>query len=139
MLVQGGWSFIGSTQPENNTTYRFNFDSTSDADGKILIQGRRSATAGGAINVFMNALQVTRQELRFRTISFNSFGETQLTFETINPSAPHRFEQKATLTQIWSPVPPGDVYINMVEGRVYTVTISSNGAPTRFLRVVEGP
>jgi hypothetical protein len=139
MPVQNGWSFIGTTPPVDNNTYRFNFDTVSDAGGKILIKGRRNAGAAGTLNVFMNALQITRRELRVLTIEHNSFGETLLTIETIDPNVPHRFEQKAALDQNWSPVPDGDVFFSNINGRVLSVTISPNGAPIRFLRVVEGP
>src|SRR6185503_13513383 len=43
-LVSSGWTFIGSTLPVDNNTYRFDFDTVSDLDGKILLQGRRNAS-----------------------------------------------------------------------------------------------
>jgi hypothetical protein len=72
-------------------------------------------------------------------VTHNSFGETTLKFEAIDPEAPHRFEQKASLSDLWAPVPENEVFFAAIDGRIFTVTIAPNGAPIRFLRVVEGP
>ncbi|MEY2408773.1 MAG: hypothetical protein QOF48_1443 [Verrucomicrobiota bacterium] len=137
--VTNGYSFIGTVLPVNNDSYRFSFDAIADANGKILLQGRRDANASGSINVFVNALQMTRRELRFLTIEQNSFGETVLTFEAIDPNSPHHFEQKTSLDLPWAPVPESDVFYSNINGRIITVTLSPNPATIRFLRVTEGP
>jgi hypothetical protein len=139
LLVQSSWTFIGSTLPTDNNTYRFNFDATSDADGKILIQGRRNSAASGAINVFVNALEIIRREVTITSVMHNSFDETLLQFESINPDAPHHFQQKATLDSLWMPIPDAEVTFTAIEGRLISVTIAPNGANVRFIRVVEGP
>ena len=63
-----GYTFNGSVLPTDNATYRINFNTTSDVDGKILVQGRRSPSATVANNVFINALRVTKRNIRILSI-----------------------------------------------------------------------
>ncbi|MBI5384839.1 MAG: immunoglobulin domain-containing protein [Verrucomicrobia bacterium] len=137
-LVEGGYTFIGSDPPVNNGRYRISFDATADADGTILIQGRRNSTAAGGINVFLNALQVTRHEMRVLGIEVPTPGALKLTFQVLNPAAPHRVVEKASLADPeWREVP--DVTFLPPSGNIMSAVFSMPAASTRFYRIVEGP
>lgn len=63
IVVKEDYTFDGRTLPADDMSYQFSFNTTSDAAGKILIQGRRDSTsvdANGAASfgVFLNALRV---------------------------------------------------------------------------------
>jgi hypothetical protein len=57
-LVKDNYTFNVSNTLTNNAQYQFSFYATSDADGKITIQGRRD-NALAAATVFLNALKLT--------------------------------------------------------------------------------
>jgi len=64
VTVTNNYTFNGQALPTSNTQYRFTFDSTSDASGRIAISGRRDASsvdgAGVAsFGVYLNAVQVS--------------------------------------------------------------------------------
>jgi hypothetical protein len=136
-LVNSGWTFIGSTLPVDNNTYRFNFDTISDSAGKILIQGRRNAGAAGAINVFLNALQVARRELRVQKIEVVGF-DLVLTIEALNPAATHRIDFKNSLNDAdWIEDPVA--FFLPPNGNLIQVYLSLPETATRYYRVAEVP
>jgi hypothetical protein len=64
VTVTNNYTFNGQALPTSNAQYRFTFDSTSDASGRIAISGRRDASsvdgAGVAsFGVYLNAVQVS--------------------------------------------------------------------------------
>jgi hypothetical protein len=136
LLVRGTYSFIGSDLPISNDRYRFSFDTTSDAEGTILIQGRRNDSAAGAINVFLNALKVTKREVR--VLKFECFPPDTLvmTVQVINAAATHRVDQKTNLTDTeWTEVP--DALIFGTSGDILEVAVPIPDTATRFYRMVE--
>jgi hypothetical protein len=134
--VVNGYSFLGSNLPTDNDTYRFEFTTVSDADGKILLQGRRNAFAAGGLNVFLNAFTVTKREIRVSQVENTGF-ELVLTIQLVNPGATHRVEEKTTLMDaIWSNV--ADAVFDPPVGNTQRVTIPIPATDTRFYRVVEG-
>ena len=63
ILVKDNYSFNGSVRPASNTDGGFSFDAMSDANGELLIRGRRDATSidqtgAAATAVFLNALEI---------------------------------------------------------------------------------
>jgi hypothetical protein len=134
--IINGYTFLGSNLPVDNDTYRFGFTTTSDADGKILIQGRRNANATGAINVFLNALTVTKRQIRVSKIENLGF-EFELTVELLNPAATHRVVEKVNLTDLeWTTVT--DAAFDPPIGNTQRIVIPIPEGNTRFYRVVEG-
>jgi hypothetical protein len=137
--VVSAYTFDGGVLPVDNNTYRFGFNVTSDADGKILIQGRRNASTGGLFNVFANALTLVRRQVRILGIDINSFGDVHLTVEILDPGKSHHVEQKVALSDEWFPVPDEDVEIEGPVGNVLNLTFPVGASQTRFYRVAEGP
>jgi hypothetical protein len=136
-LVSSGWSFVGSTLPVDNNTYRFNFDTVSDVDGKVLIQGRRNAGAAGAINVFLNALTVVRRELYIQKIEVLGF-DLVLTIDALAPSAIHRVEYKNSLNDPdW--IDDSLAFFLPPNGNTLQVYVSLPDTATRYYRVVQDP
>jgi hypothetical protein len=136
-LVQSAYTFNGSTLPTTNGQYRIRFNVTSDIEGKILIQGRRSASASGNINVFVNALTIARSEIRVGSIDLVSPGTLRLTFNVLNPSATHRIEEKVSLDDAnWTEV--SGVSFSAPTGDMVQATFAAPDS-TRFYRVVEAP
>lgn len=137
VTVISGYTFFGSNLPVDNDTYRFAFTTTSDADGKILIQGRRSANATGAINVFLNALTVTKREIRVSKVENLGF-ELALTVQLLNPGATHSVVEKTNLTDAdWTTV--ADAVFEPPIGNSQRVIIPIPASNTRFYRILEGP
>jgi hypothetical protein len=58
VLAKQAYTFNTANPPTNNAQYQFSFLATSDANGTILIQGRRNAGSGTAATVFLNALKI---------------------------------------------------------------------------------
>jgi hypothetical protein len=138
MLVNSGWSFIGSTLPTDNNTYRFDFDTVSDSDGTIFIQGRRSGGAAGAINVFVNALKVVRRDLRIQKIEVLDGLDVVLTVELLNPGAFHRVEYKNRLDDTeWIDDPLA--FFFPPNGNIVEVYVSVPDTATRFYQIVQEP
>jgi hypothetical protein len=137
-LVRGAYAFIGSELPTSNDRYRFSFDATSDAQGTILLQGRRNDAAAGGINVFLNALRVIRREIVVQQIEFLAPDSLRLTIQVLNPAANHRFEQKVNLSDVtWTEVT--DVGLSDLGGNVLQAVFPAPGSGTRFYRVVQDP
>jgi hypothetical protein len=135
--VQTAWTFDGTVLPTTNDRYRFGFNANSDSSGKILIQGRRTSGASGAINVFINALKVTRRDLRIVSVNLNGFGEVHLVIEVLNPAASHRILEATAPGQTgWTEVQ--GVVFSGPNGYILEATFTPD-TPPRFYRVVEGP
>jgi hypothetical protein len=65
ILVQDDYTFDGTAVPPDpldNNVYAFNFTSTADATGSLLIQGR-AVQGGGCCGVFLNALSLDEIEI----------------------------------------------------------------------------
>jgi hypothetical protein len=137
VLVQSGYSFIGSELPTTNERYRFGFDTTSDAEGKILIQGRRSASAAGGLNVFINALQIARRELKIQRVELAGPDMLRIVFEVLDINEFHRVDRRAGLTEDWAEVQ--DAFFQPAAGNTIEVLIPTHGAPVGFYRVVQLP
>jgi hypothetical protein len=132
-----GYTFSGNVLPTSNEQYQFKFDVISDADGKVFIQGRRGTTASTANNVFLNALKVTRRELRIQKIEVVGF-DLVLTIDALNPAATHRVEYKNSLNDpdwIEDPLP----FFLPPNGNTLQVYVSLPDTSTRFYRVVQLP
>lgn len=135
LLVMPGWTFNGNTLPADNNTYRFDFDTASDATGKILIQGRR-ALGGGTFNVFINALKIAKRQLRVTRIDYTF--EIILTIDALNPAAPHRILEKRNLTDTeWTTV--SGVFFQGAGGNTLTATFPAPDVGPRFYMVVQDP
>jgi hypothetical protein len=132
-----GYTFSGNVLPASNEQYQFKFDVISDANAKILIQGRRGTTASAANNVFLNALKVTRRELRVQKIEVVGF-DLVLTIETLNPAAIHRVEYKNSLNEAdWTE--DALAFFQPPNGNLIQVYLSVPDTSTRFYRVVQVP
>jgi hypothetical protein len=137
-LVKEAYTFFGSNLPTSNDQYQFSFDTASDDAGAILIQGRKNASAGGSLNVFLNALAVARRELRVRSIEYPAPDIVRLVIEMLDPTASLWIETKTQLSDpTWrelSDVAWGDPNGNLIEA-----TFKLSGAATGFYRVATGP
>lgn len=134
--VRTGYTFFGSNLPVDNDTFRFTFTTTSDAAGKILIQGRRSASAGGTLNVFLNALTLTKRQIRVSGIQTVGV-DLALTVQLLNPAAPHHVEEKTNLADAqWTTV--ANATFEPPVGNTQRILIPIPEGSTRFYRVVEG-
>lgn len=71
LLVTNGYAFLGANVPTSNDQYRFQFESVSDASGRVLISGRRNASSTSHA-VFLNALRIEKLEAEIPTNSFAS-------------------------------------------------------------------
>lgn len=132
------YTFDGGILPVDNNSYRFGFNVTSDAEGTILIQGRRNSSAAGTVNVFVNGLSLVRRQVRILDVQINSFGDVHLTVEVLDSGANHHVEQKTALTDDWFPVPDQDLATEGPVGNVLNLTFPIGDSQTRFYRVVEG-
>ncbi|HTD68339.1 MAG TPA: LamG-like jellyroll fold domain-containing protein [Candidatus Limnocylindria bacterium] len=137
-LVKDDYTFNGSVNlPTNNAQYQFTFPAVADAQGRILIQGRRSASATAANNLFINALQVTRRDLLVRSIQATATNTLHLTLNVISATAAHRVEQKTNVADTaWFDVPEAVFTTN---GNALEIIIPTPDTGTRFYRVVEVP
>jgi hypothetical protein len=137
--VNSGYSFAGGTLPVDNSINRFNFDTTSDADGKILIQGRRNASGSTtAPNVFLNALKVEKRQLRIVGIEYPNSFDITLVIEVLDPVAQHYILEKNALDDaMWGDTP--DVGFEGPVGNILKATFLRPAGLSRFYRVVEIP
>jgi hypothetical protein len=134
-----GYTFTGSNLPTDNSSSRFTVPVVADAQGTILIQGRRNDLATAANNVFLNALQITAfGELRVRKIEVVAPSSLRLTFDAINPAATHRVEEKINVDDpTWTEV-VGAVF-GAPNGNTIEVTIPVPATATRFYHIAETP
>jgi len=140
IALTNGYTFTGSTLPTNNATHRFTFPVTADSTGRILIQGRRGASASSANNVFLNAFRVAVPPLpiRVQTIELTTTNTLRLVISGINPAATHRIEQKTTVTDAaWVNVP--EAVFSAPSGNTIEAIVPVPDAATRFYQVVETP
>jgi hypothetical protein len=136
VAITNGYSFNGATLPTDNSTYRFTFVAASDAQGKIVVQGRRNPSATVANNVFINGLQAIRREMRIIEIDFQAPAALHLTVEVINPAAMHSLEQTSSLENpVWTPVP--NASFEPPVGNTIEVFFGTPDPSPRFYRVVE--
>lgn len=137
--VTNGYAFAGGTLPVDNTTYRFNFDTVSDANGKVLIQARRNA--GGhatAPNVFLNALKVEKRQLRIVGIEYPTPFDITLVIEVLAPMGQHYLLEKNSLDDpMWGDTQ--DVFYEGPVGNILKATFLRPSGPARFYRVLEIP
>jgi len=138
--VRTGYSFFGSNLPIDNNTYRFDFDTVSDAQGKVLIQARRSANAGGDLNCFLNAITLEKRYLR--VVSLDNFMNLDMTlvFEALNPGAAHRVQARTFLgSGTWADVP--DAIFIPLGGNLIQASFSAPfpATATQFYQVVQEP
>ena len=135
-LVRSGYAFVSTVMPTSNDQYRFSFDVTSDAEGSILIQGRRNSASTVGINVFLNAMRVVKPQLRILKIEVDVFGDLVLTIQALNPAATHRVVQKASLADTdWTDVT--GVNFSAPSGNIIRATFTPPTGQTRFYRVVQ--
>ncbi len=67
VVATNGYAFNGTVLPTSDAQYNFTFDATSDADGLVVVRGRRNPASVDAsaptpiasFGVFLNAIQVT--------------------------------------------------------------------------------
>ncbi|HUP78610.1 MAG TPA: hypothetical protein VM260_08570, partial [Pirellula sp.] len=98
VLVKNDYSFDGNIAPTNDLQNQFTFDATSDAQGTILIQGRREETGSG-VSVFLNALKIEVGALQMRITKIEQVsGNIRLTVETPDSSKAHSVEQTTNLS-----------------------------------------
>jgi hypothetical protein len=105
VLVKNDYSFYGTptNEPLDNLQYRFNFTATSDANGTILLQGRRDMPEAG-ISVFLNALKIAVPQTVIGPVE--RVGDNlRLTIETPDSSVSHQLQTTGDLSNIsWGPV-----------------------------------
>lgn len=135
--VVTGYTFDGATLPADNLVSRITFDATTDGDGTILIQGRRSAATSGVFNVFLNALQVVRRELRLTSITLLPGGlDIELMVEVLDPSVNHRLFYKDNLNDPeW--LEETNAFFLLPEGNTIRVLVTRPEGATRFYQVVQ--
>lgn len=137
MLVNSGYNFLGSELPTTNDRYRFNFNTVSDANGRILLQARRNAAASGGLNVFLNALTVVKRELSVKKIEYIN-SELVLTLDLVDPAATHELRQKVSLDDPeWLPTP--EAFFIPPVGYEQKVFLPTPDTATRFYRAVRVP
>ena len=138
-LVTNGYTFNGTTVPEDNATYRFTFPAVADANGRILIEGRRNAGATVANNVFINALRIVgSQEIRVQSIELTATNTLRLIISGLSGSATHRIDQKTNVADVgWTDV-TGATF-GPPNGGLTEAIIPVPDTATRFYRVVEEP
>jgi hypothetical protein len=129
-----GHTFFGSNLPTTDDQYRFTFGTVSDGDGKIVISGRRSAAAGGGLNVFLNAVEIKERKLRVLSIAPSEGNTMRLVVELLNSAATHRLERKINLNDAWADVP--EAFFEDPQGDTVGVLVPVTSA-TAFYRIVE--
>lgn len=66
VVATNGYAFNGAVLPTSSSQYSFQFDTTSDSEGRVVVRGRRnpasvdatSPTPVASFGVFLNALQI---------------------------------------------------------------------------------
>ena len=141
--LTNGYTFTGSVNPTNNAISQFTRVVSSDANGRILIQARRNASATNANNVFINALQLTLQPPSTNAIHVDRIERTatntlHLVISGITPASTRTVQQITNVTDSnWSDV-PGTVF-GVPNGATVEALIPVPPGATRFYRVVETP
>jgi hypothetical protein len=136
-VVASGYTMINTELPTTNERWRMNFVVNTDAEGKIQIEGRRSASATVGINLFLNAVQVEKATIRIVKIENLDGFDLALTIQAMNPAAVHGVEEKAELGQAnWTETT--DVVWTPLGGRLLRATFPLT-YENRFYRVVQDP
>jgi hypothetical protein len=131
-----GYTFDGSVLPTDNAARRIQFNTATDPDGKILIQGRRNPSATAANNVFINALAIARRNIRILSIERGEQNTFRLLVQVLNPAANHRLDQKTNLTDPnWTEVQ--GAFFGVPNGDIVEVIFASPGTSTAFFRIAE--
>lgn len=104
VMVKENYSFIGTidNEPTDNSQYQFRFNATSDANGTILLQGRRDMIDNG-IGVFLNALRIAVPQTVISSVE-RVGGNLRLIVETPDSSQAHAVEQTDAFPGEWSNV-----------------------------------
>ena len=138
VILTNGYTFVGSVNPTNNEMSRIVRSVTADANGRLVIQGRRGTAATAANNVFLNALRiVAAPEVRVLETHLTSTNTLRLIIGGINPGANHSIEQKNAVTDAaWAPAPEATFSAPNGNSIEAIIPITSD---TRFFRVVEAP
>ncbi|HTD85471.1 MAG TPA: LamG-like jellyroll fold domain-containing protein, partial [Candidatus Binatia bacterium] len=135
LMVQG-YAMVNTDLPTDNFQKQIRFTADSDASGKILIEGRRSASASAAINVFVNALRVSKRHLRVTGLQVLEF-DTRITFEALRAGTTHRLEEKSSLTDAqWTEVPDVSFTGN---GSTIEALFATPVDDHHFYRIIETP
>jgi hypothetical protein len=113
--VIDNYTFNGSNLPTNDSQYQFSFNVAADANGKVLLQGRRDSTTGANAAVFLNALKIEVPPVHINSGQFVN-NTVSLSFFTPNPEITHLVQETSALGGSW----------NNVTG----VTFTSTGANT---------
>jgi hypothetical protein len=139
VTLTNGYTFTGSVNPVNNEMSRIVRLVTADANGTLVIQGRRGTAATAANNVFLNALRVAEfHEIRVLETHLTSTNTLRLIIGGIDPGATHGIEEKTTVTDpAWAPV--AGATFGAPNGNTIEAIIPLTGATTRFFHVVETP
>jgi Concanavalin A-like lectin/glucanases superfamily/Immunoglobulin domain len=103
VLVKDNYTFDGSIPATDNSQYKFSFNVTSDANGMVVLQGRREVTGTG-VSVFLNALSIGIPPTTISNVELVG-GNVRLTIQTPDSSKQHTLEQNGDLnTSSWSSV-----------------------------------
>ena len=102
VLVKDDYSFDGAVLPTDNQQYQFSFDVTTDAQGTIVIQGRREVSGTG-VSVFLNALRLAIPQTVVGKVELVG-GNVRLTVETPDSSVAHSVVSTSDLATPFSPV-----------------------------------
>jgi hypothetical protein len=134
-LVKDNYSFYGTTtnEPADNLQYQFRFTATSDANGTILLQGRRDMPED-SISVFLNALRIAIPQTVIGPVE--RIGDNlRITMETPDSSQPHQLQSTTSLSAIsWGTV--SDVTTTIIGPTTLQMEFPAPTGPTGFYRVV---
>jgi hypothetical protein len=139
VTLTNGYTFVGSVNPVNNEMSRIVRLVTADANGTLVIQGRRGTAATVANNVFLNALRVAEfHEVRVLETHLTSTNTLRLFVGGINPNANQRIQQKPTVTDpTWTILP--EATFGAPNGNTIEAIIPLTGDTMQFYRVIEVP
>ena len=131
-MVYDNYTFNGSIWPTANDQYRFSTNVMSDANGALLISGRRDPSSAG-LAVFLNALKVSIPQPQISGIS-STGANVQITFTTPNPNYPHAIQSVSDISSsAWTDV--AGVNFTSAGPDSIQAQFSAPGG-TRFYRVV---
>ena len=104
-LAQNDYIFDGSVAPTNALANQFTFNTLSDAEGTIVIQGRREELGVG-VSVFLNALKIELGAVEMRIANIERIGgNIRFIVQTPDSSKQHSIEKTDNLSTIsWEPV-----------------------------------
>jgi hypothetical protein len=140
--VRNGYELDGGVAPTDNATHRITAQVTSDAQGTILIQGRRGSTATLANNVFLNAIRLETTggpgEVTIRQINVSSPPAVRIVFDASNPAGTFRVIEKVLVDDAdWTDV--AGAAITPLGGTTFEATFPVPATNTRFYRIAQDP